>query len=69
MSVWRFPGPVDCEKRCASGPRQTGGSPGNKRGPGTWTHVLERPASYLEASKALASLCVHRAPLLWRALA
>ena len=19
MSVWRFPGPVDCEKRCASG--------------------------------------------------
>lgn len=39
MSVWRFPGPVDCEKRCASGPRQTGGSPGNKRGPGTWTHA------------------------------
>lgn len=74
MSVWRFPGPVECEKRCASGPRQTGGSPGNKRGPDTWTHVGERPAAasylgHLEASKALASLplCASRTSAVARA--
>jgi hypothetical protein len=62
MSVWRFPGPVESEKRCARRPRQTaGGSPWQR----SWwsrrqarTHLQVNSSVISRSFEAWASCCV-----------